>query len=569
MGDFSRGAYRHLLAGSAAIMCMAVATPATAQTRSFNVPAQDASRAIPQFAKQAGVQILANARDVRGKKTRKVSGSYSVQEGLRLLLAGTGLEVAPDSGTGIITVRARSVTAADQAGAGSELAGDMTSDRSGAEDADIVVTGSRLAASISSAPITRVDRREIESSGYTTTGDILKIIPENFGGGQNQGVFSARGSSNSTSVSQASSPNLRGLGSDSTLTLIDGHRLAYDGYQNAVDISAIPLAAIERIEVLRDGASAIYGADAVGGVVNVITRNDLTNGALTLSASAPTRGGTNTSQISLVQGFNIGGGNLLLSGEHFYQRALNASERTFSAAAPSPLTLLPKNERTSFFVKGNLPITERLSVSAAGVYTKRNPEYVLRVTNAAAASVTSVDVEQYSALGNLKYAVAEDWSAEITGSFARNSNLQSSYNLLNGVISAPSNPRYINTLSSAEFVSSGNIAEIGGGSIQAAFGAAFRHETLETTSIDANRQNTSAYMEVNVPFITGRNASPMPIIWSSLEHSAGSISAHSGTPFYQKLASFIRRLRASRFEARGANRLGRPLWRSFSEIAKC
>ncbi|NJC00036.1 outer membrane receptor for ferrienterochelin and colicin [Sphingomonas trueperi] len=68
--------------------------------------------------------------------------------------------------------------------------------------------------------------------------------------------------------------NLRGLGSDATLTLINGHRLPYDAVNQGVDISIIPLAALERIEVITDGASALYGSDAVGGVANLILRRD-------------------------------------------------------------------------------------------------------------------------------------------------------------------------------------------------------------------------------------------------------------------------------------------------------
>ena len=80
---------------------------------------------------------------------------------------------------------------------------------------------------------------------------------------------------NVSNFTGASTVNLRGLGSESTLILIDGKRIGYNGFLGGVtDISKIPLSMVERIEVILDGASAIYGSDAVGGVVNIITRKD-------------------------------------------------------------------------------------------------------------------------------------------------------------------------------------------------------------------------------------------------------------------------------------------------------
>lgn len=92
-------------------------------------------------------------------------------------------------------------------------------------------------------------------------------------------------------MNSASSANLRGLGADATLTLLNGHRLPYDSALQGVDISAIPLAAVDRIEILPDGASAIYGSDAVGGVVNVVLRRDFEGVTTSAQVGASTAGG--------------------------------------------------------------------------------------------------------------------------------------------------------------------------------------------------------------------------------------------------------------------------------------
>jgi TonB-dependent receptor len=109
----------HLMTG-AAIMAVAVASPAMAQTRQFNIPAQPASRSIPQFARQAGAQIIASGNDVADRRTNAVRGNHTVQEGLRILLEGTGLSADATSSGGIITIRA--IPSSGEAGAAGDAA---------------------------------------------------------------------------------------------------------------------------------------------------------------------------------------------------------------------------------------------------------------------------------------------------------------------------------------------------------------------------------------------------------------------------------------------------------------
>ncbi|MBO0123992.1 TonB-dependent receptor plug domain-containing protein, partial [Streptococcus pneumoniae] len=91
-------------------------------------------------------------------------------------------------------------------------------------------------------------------------------IPSNYNGGQNPGARFQAGTAANTNASGSSALNLRGLGPDATLTLLNGRRLPYDGTAQAVDVSAIPLDAVAELQVMPDGASALYGSDAVGGV---------------------------------------------------------------------------------------------------------------------------------------------------------------------------------------------------------------------------------------------------------------------------------------------------------------
>jgi iron complex outermembrane recepter protein len=148
------------------------------------------------------------------------------------------------------------------------------------------------------APVTVITRDQIERSGQITVGELLRNIPANSGGSYGESF------SNSFAPG-AAGISLRGLGQKATLVLLNGRRTANYGFaQNLqdsfVDLNSIPTSAIERIEVLRDGASAIYGSDAIAGVVNVIFRKDYKG--LELSASGGAYEGKNDYRFNIVGG---------------------------------------------------------------------------------------------------------------------------------------------------------------------------------------------------------------------------------------------------------------------------
>lgn len=162
------------------------------------------------------------------------------------------------------------------------------SDDSTDEPAAIVVTGSRIQGLPSDGPVQTiaVTREDIVESGAGTIIEVLQDLPVATGGGATFSTATAGPLSSDTPVG-ASAVSLRGLGASATLTLINGRRAQISafarGQESFIDASSIPLAAVERVEVLPSGASAIYGADAVAGVVNYVLRNDFEG--LELSAS--------------------------------------------------------------------------------------------------------------------------------------------------------------------------------------------------------------------------------------------------------------------------------------------
>src|SRR6185295_1943971 len=141
-------------------------------------------------------------------------------------------------------------------------------------------------------------------------------LPQNFiGAATEQSALTLADGSGSNS-SLATGANLRGLGPDATLVLINGKRLAGSGTAgDFADLSGLPTAAVERVEVLLDGASALYGSDAVGGVVNVILKDRYEGAETRMRLGSVTKGNLSEVQIGQLAGVNWSSGNLLLAYE--------------------------------------------------------------------------------------------------------------------------------------------------------------------------------------------------------------------------------------------------------------
>jgi iron complex outermembrane receptor protein len=172
----------------------------------------------------------------------------------------------------------------------------------------VEVTGSsikRLAAE-EALPVTTIKAEDLEKQGLTTLADVMMAIPQSV-------------SLQPSNAGSGTNINLRGLGVNRTLVLLNGRRLANeaiaDGYAN---LDTIPISALARVEILRDGASSIYGSDAIGGVVNFITRREVEGGSATLQYVQPERkGGGDEQRVTLT----FGKGNLARDGWNVYGTA--------------------------------------------------------------------------------------------------------------------------------------------------------------------------------------------------------------------------------------------------------
>ena len=184
----------------------------------------------------------------------------------------------------------------------------------------IEVTGSRIKQvdMETVSPVTVINAADIAMTGEKTVADVLNNSAINSFG-------SWRGVSGyGSGASSTSNVNLRGLGSSATLVLLDGRRMpgTSSSSGSVADTSSIPMAIVERIEILRDGASAVYGSDAVAGVINIITKKEFDGLQLDYSTEQPSVEGGDANRLSIATGYNTDKGNITLTYEYYDTKAV-------------------------------------------------------------------------------------------------------------------------------------------------------------------------------------------------------------------------------------------------------
>ncbi|SER60778.1 TonB-dependent Receptor Plug Domain [Sphingobium sp. YR768] len=231
------------------------------------------------------------------------------------------------------------------------LIGSATAQTGGQQEGEpeIIVTGSRIprAAQEGPAPVTTITADTIRANGYTSVPDILRAVTQNGGETQSQQSFS--GASFTPGAQQV---DLRGLGPNHTLVLVNGRRIAdfplpFQGRSNFTDISNIPLGLIDQVEVLSGSASAIYGSDAIAGVINFKLKDKVDGTTIDYRAGRTEHGGGASHRITATTGWSNDRFHIVAGGEYMLQKPIWGYQRKIQdSRADNPTTITPLAGRT-------------------------------------------------------------------------------------------------------------------------------------------------------------------------------------------------------------------------------
>ena len=308
------------------------AVPADAGARPVEIAAGPLDDALKRLALQAHLQLLYEPGLVAGRTGPALRGDFPPRDALRRLLAGSGLRAEPVGDATFVIERVR----ADPRPPAPAPVAAAPAPAEAAELASVYVTGSHLrrsdADAVGIAPVTVIDRHQIESSGYQTLFELLRFQP-GMTGHHPVDVSADGGPGFKQPSAAAATTSLDVLGPRATLFLIDGRRIASYGLVSSdlgglTDLDGIPLSIVERVEILRGGASAIYGADAMAGVVNIVLKPAGAGAEVSVHAGLSARGDAAQQRLS----FNLGrdtarGGGMSIGGELFHRDALQGASR--------------------------------------------------------------------------------------------------------------------------------------------------------------------------------------------------------------------------------------------------
>ena len=523
----------------------------------FDIPAQDLSAALIAFSRQARLQVIVSD-DLTGQTTQGVSGQKAIRQALSQLLDPAGLRYRVASETSITVSKSAAETHTSRLGpeasvlrlaqntesnperssstdsrseATSAAGADEKSvlkgreeGRSGAEAVveEIVVTGTHIrGVSNSASPIVSITRRDFAESGATTAGEMLQRLPQNFTGGATERssvIASGRNGGNQNS-NDATGVNLRGLGASSTLVLLNGRRISASGLGAFVDVSSIPLTALERIDVIADGASAIYGSDAVGGVVNFILREGFEGAESAVRYGSVTHGALDELNIGQVLGTAWNRGSAMLTLNYKDRSALDAADRGYaSALTQGPSHLLPEQRLWSALLNGRQGLGASLMLSATAYANERKS--FSKVYSPATLSQTTgnTDTRQVGGTLALDWQFSPSWSLSVSQTYGR-ADTDGSFLLESGGPPSHTTSNYVLDSYTTELSADGPIFQIPGGAVRLAVGAEHRYESLDrslgqrasvaqSSPFARDRDVNAVFTELNIPLIGSQNTQP-------------------------------------------------------------
>lgn len=393
----------------------------------------------------------------------------------------------------------------------SDLVDDIPAEETEATQLETVqVTGSRIRGGSVPSPVIAIDASQIQEEDFGDLGEVIRSLPQNFSGGQNPGVTAANlggaGIANQN-ITGGSGLNLRGLGADATLTLLNGRRMAYGGFTQSVDISAIPIEAVERIEIVADGASAIYGSDAVGGVGNVVLKREYEGVGLGARFGKATQGGLMSREYNVTAGTTWRSGGLIATYKDVSVDPLYSSQRWYSEQLVDPSTLYPGSDLRSGLLSAHQSVGDTVELRLDVLRTVRDQRHMYNwqgwhslVTPDTTITLVSPSVELW---------LANDWSIVLGGALGRDRHNQVRRDTVIATgVQDGSDICYCNESLSYELGAEGPLFALPAGEARLAAGVGYRRNEFQHTDRVAGADITSGtesvrfgYVEVDVPLI--------------------------------------------------------------------
>ena len=507
--------------------CRAAGADVLSKSGRIELPAEPLADAINKLALQIDVDIIYELGSCGDFMTPDVRGILTVRQALDRLLRGTQLhyEFVDDR-----SVRVRLPTAQEVAklaptgtrrrslcgvpGTSAPTPRERPIETPGPETPVIITgTGTNFRPGVATdSPVASFSQDSLEQSGYYTLPDFFSHYAPNLSSNSRAtyGIGDGHNGQLGTGI------NLFGLGEQATLVLVNGHRVANSALGDFVDIALIPMAAVERVDILTGADAAIYGADAVGGVVNIILRKNFSGADVSVRYSVPYDSDATELSVAPTLGTSWGSGNVVAAVMFNRDRPLLGTDRPYSNASGFDLT--PGVRDYQGFLYVTQEVRSGLALSVDGLYSKRytldDINYV-RDGSPIGPYVLNGTTDQYLFAPALTWAFATGWdaildfdlsesrSAEVTSYGATGS--AAGYTTLN-----ESRERTV------DLRANGTIPGAPGGDAMLVAGVGGRWEDYDsagtvTAALSAGsfaRHVAAGYSEIHVPLIGKDNAHP-------------------------------------------------------------
>jgi iron complex outermembrane recepter protein len=468
--------------------------------RRFDIPAQRLPAALLEFARQAGVELVLPVTPLDQAMSAPVAGVYTPEEALERLLRGAAFSARLVDG--VVQVRPAPPQAPPP----------PASERRRTAPAEtndvVVVVGTQIPGHYpASVALDHYSAEEIARAapGTVRSEQFVDVLTQNLARPSQYGV----GSTIAANREGVNGIDLRGLGVGTSLVLLNGRRLPLASQGQTVDVSLIPLGAIGRIEVLTDGASAIYGADAIGGVVNFVLRSGFDGSETRIDYGGVTDGGLREGGIAQSFGRVWDTGDVFMSGSARRASALKREERDFARAAGRG-DLSPTDERYAFVGALSLDPSPRLTLTGEVLASQREVKTEYEVVEVSALVRNRAQIGSHFINAGARYELNDALNVAADMSYAkREDDTRLAASVMGAQDSQDLDTDYTSFDATAQI--DGRLWRLPGGDVRFLLGLARNeeHYSAQVSGQDAERVSSHIFGEAVAPIVGEDNARPL------------------------------------------------------------